>query len=234
MAIGGYQAEFSVYLTGLDTDDKAKSFQIMSRRMVDASKLDCLDFQLYGSPKENPTSQLQSTLQLRVIAQAREPGFLTPGHFLGPLMSNQLSGFPGLTANFDYRTAAPKLFCTYFPGLVHRSAVQQVVFMLSGEDGEDALQLDVDQAESCTPVLDLPRQKDFQSLRTVPLDSFGPTTRVPLGHAVFARSGDKGANVNVGFFFPSSKNSVRDGEAYTWLSSFLTTDRLRGKSLSSY
>jgi hypothetical protein len=45
------------------------------------------------------------------------------------------------------------------------------------------------------------------------------TVSRPLGDLVFARSGDKGSNANVGFW-------VRDARAWPWLRSFLTTDRL--------
>ena len=48
----------------------------------------------------------------------------------------------------------------------------------------------------------------------------GPTRAVPLGTVAGARSGDKGGNANVGFW-------VGSPEAYAWLASFLTADRLR-------
>ena len=48
----------------------------------------------------------------------------------------------------------------------------------------------------------------------------GPTRDVPLGTICGARSGDKGGNANVGVW-------VRTPEAYRWLASFLTAERLR-------
>ena len=48
----------------------------------------------------------------------------------------------------------------------------------------------------------------------------GPTTRAPLGAVFGARSGDKGGNANLGVF-------ARSDEAWAWLDSFLTVDRLR-------
>lgn len=227
MAIGGYQAEFSVYVTGLDTKEKAASFELMSRRMVNESDFDILDFQLYGSPKENPRNQNESTLQLRVFAQAKDPKVLAPGRFLGPLMSNQLSGYPGLTANFDFRTAEPKLFCTYFPGLVNQRHVQQAVHFVSA--GESDHGMPVQRHPGYTPIDHLPKQPDYKPTNPVELSSFGPTIKVPLGIAVYARSGDKGANVNVGFFFPRGQ---QNSGKYDWLRSFMTTEKLRGKSLS--
>jgi len=48
----------------------------------------------------------------------------------------------------------------------------------------------------------------------------GPTRDVPLGAICGARSGDKGGNANVGLW-------VRTPDAYRWLASFLTAERLR-------
>lgn len=226
MAIGGYQSEFSVYVTGLDTKEKATSFELMSRRMVDESQFEILDFQLYGSPKENPRNQLEATLQLRVFAQAKDAKTVAPGRLLGPLMSNQLSGYPGLTANFDFRTAEPKLFCTYFPGLVNRKYVQQVVLFATTGDSPPGLL--ISGTTAYTPIDRLPNQPDYQPTNPISLSSFGPTVRAPLGLAVYSRSGDKGANVNVGFFFP---RGLHESAKYDWLRSFLTTRTLRGMFL---
>jgi hypothetical protein len=46
------------------------------------------------------------------------------------------------------------------------------------------------------------------------------TRRVPLGHVVGARSGDKGGDANVGLWATSP-------QAYAWLRRYLTTGRLR-------
>jgi len=197
---------------------------LMSRRMVDENQFEILDFQLYGTPKENPRNQLESTLQLRVFAQAKNPKTVSPGRLLGPLMSNQLSGYPGLTANFDFRTAEPKLFCAYFPGLVNQSHVQQAVHFAATDD--NARGYLVTRTEVYTPIDRLPTQPDYQPTNPVALPSFEPTVRAPLGLAVYARSGDKGANVNVGFFFP---RGLHESAKYDWLRSYLTTRKLRGR-----
>jgi len=53
-----------------------------------------------------------------------------------------------------------------------------------------------------------------------PAGTTGPTVDGPLGRLVYARSGDKGGNANVGLW-------VSDPAAWPWLASTLTTDRLR-------
>ncbi len=65
MAQAGYQAELSVYMTGLDARAKAESFRLQSLKILDQSRFQVLDFQLYGTPKENPQSQTEATVQLR-------------------------------------------------------------------------------------------------------------------------------------------------------------------------
>lgn len=65
MALAGYQAEFSIYLTGLNTKLKAESFKRMALKMIDQSQFDTLEFQVYGVEAENPSSQLESTIQFR-------------------------------------------------------------------------------------------------------------------------------------------------------------------------
>jgi hypothetical protein len=65
MAQAGYQAEASVYITGLDALAKAESFKLQSLKILDRSLFQTLDFQLYGAPRPNPRTQLEATVQLR-------------------------------------------------------------------------------------------------------------------------------------------------------------------------
>ncbi|OQE04963.1 hypothetical protein PENVUL_c028G03249 [Penicillium vulpinum] len=53
-----------------------------------------------------------------------------------------------------------------------------------------------------------------------PAEDFGPTTRGPLGWLVHSRSGDKGANANVGFW-------ARNAEEYLWLRQLLSISKIQ-------
>lgn len=64
-AEAGYQVEFYVLITGLGAEVKAESFRSQSMKMIDTSKLKRLDFQLLGSPREDPTSLNEATALLR-------------------------------------------------------------------------------------------------------------------------------------------------------------------------
>jgi len=63
------------------------------------------------------------------------------------------------------------------------------------------------------------KQLSYETSNPVPLESFGKTVLAPLGYVVLGRSGDKAANVNIGFF-------VRRDDEYDWLRSFLTVKKI--------
>ncbi|CZR65929.1 uncharacterized protein PAC_15829 [Phialocephala subalpina] len=232
LSLGGYQAEFSVYATGLHIEQKAKMFQAMAEKRLEKSKFQTIEFQTYGVSREDPQSQLQSTVQIRqviswVFAQAAEESTLLRKNFLRPVLGDQLQCFPGLTQNFEFRSADPKTYCTYFPGLVPASAAQQRVhFLHKSEPGGvmDESAVDICNNPVVTKVCDLPRQVDIQSTNPVQLDLFGDLVMRALGEVVYARSGDKGANVNVGFYCPGDNDKQKK---WDWLRSFLTTEQLR-------
>jgi hypothetical protein len=167
------------------------------------------------------------TLNKRIFGQAKTPEPLTRGRFLGPILSNQLQGYPGLTPNLDYRTADPKQFVTYFPGLVLQNSVKQHIHFLSKSGGgTSGSPIEVPNPKVLTLEANLPREQDCNSSGHKSLESFGECVNVPFGEVVYARSGDKGSNVNVGFFFPAGDN---ESEKWEWLRAFLTRDRICGK-----
>ena len=71
-----------------------------------------------------------------------------------------------------------------------------------------------------TTKVHLQRQASHESHEPANTCVFGPTVRKPLGVIVHARSGDKGANANVGFWARSEKE-------YKWLKGLLTTKKLK-------
>lgn len=61
---------------------------------------------------------------------------------------------------------------------------------------------------------------NYETSKPINLASLGKTRLVRLGDIVQARSGDKGANINIGFF-------VRRAGHYPWLQAFMTKTRMR-------
>jgi hypothetical protein len=56
------------------------------------------------------------------------------------------------------------------------------------------------------------------------ISSFGLSRTIPFGDIILARSGDKGANVNIGF---TPRKIYDNAEVWEWLRSFLTRDKLK-------
>lgn len=154
-----------------------------------------------------------------MVAQARDASVLTRGRFLGPLLSNQLQGYPALTPNLDYRTADPKPFVTFYPGKVDRKHIVQRCHILGGESTQVEEQL--------SRFSDPPRQPSTPSSASNGRVDYGSVTRAPLGSILYGRSGDKGPNVNMGLFFPAAAQSSKK---WSWLRQFLTEERLIGKA----
>lgn len=134
-------------------------------------------------------------------------------------LSNLLSGFPGMTPNMDTRTAQPKPFLAFWPGLAPRSFTSQTVHLPHKS-------LVVSESIPLLTPSQVPKQPSYEPIEPIPLSEFGPTIRAPLGHLVYARSGDKGPNVNVGLFC-SGDDTASKHSKWEWLRSFLTTKKLR-------
>ncbi|KAF2681150.1 DUF1446-domain-containing protein [Lentithecium fluviatile CBS 122367] len=79
----------------------------------------------------------------------------------------------------------------------------------------------------------LDKRDNYESPNPADLASFGPITRARLGDIALARSGDKGANANIGFFIPTSlpssypPSSPFYAECWDWLRTYLTKAKLK-------
>lgn len=111
----------------------------------------------------------------------------------------------------------PKPFPAYYPAVISQNEIEEAVNML-GDNHPDGGTRHVVGPPRTTEAL-APRQS-YETANSVPLSTFGPTTTQPLGDIVLARSGDKGANINIGLF-------VQTAEQWEWFRSFMTKDSLR-------
>lgn len=125
----------------------------------------------------------------------------------------------------DFRTAEPKTFLGYYPAVIAQSALDEKVILLSNEKNtavNGRQSFTVGPPKKTEP---LAARRNYETSDPVLLESFGPTSLRPLGDIALARSGDKGANVNIGIF-------VHTPEQWDWLRSFLTRlqiQKLMGK-----
>jgi len=221
-AKGGYQAEFHFFLTGLDIEEKARMVERQTLRLMGehVKKFSCLKFQICGSVPQDPQSQDEATVDMRIFAQTQDPAILSGDNFLDSdrgsfarfCIENLLQGYPGSTMAPDMRQAIGRPFFEYHVSLMPQSYVKEVAHLPDGT--EVAVE-----GPKLTQEYDR-QQPSYNTRNPVDLSSFGPTSRAPLGYIVMGRSGDKSSNCNLGLW-------VRHADEYDWLRSLLSVEKIR-------
>jgi hypothetical protein len=214
-AHGGYRAEYHIYLTGLDIEEKVAMTKAQTIHAIGPENLkrfSLVRFHVAGMPDPEARSQDAATVDLRIFAQSRDPELLSPNNFLRWCKQNILQSCPGLTPSTDSRAGVGKPYFEYWVALMPQSAVQESVHLPDGA---------VIAIASPAKTRAYPRQqKSYETSSPLPVDTWGPTTRAPLGYVVLGRSGDKSSDANVGFF-------VRHDDEWDWLRSVFTIPFLR-------
>ncbi|WZH40963.1 DUF1446 domain-containing protein [Fusarium acuminatum] len=211
-AKGGFQAEATFYINGLDVAEKAAMMKAQLAHIFKDSNFSRLSIELYGTPAENPTSQQAGTVSLRVFAQARRKEDIEASKFKVPIYALRMQSYPGYHMNLDFRTMVPKPFMEMFPALMPVSAIDHRVEMSTGVSHR----VEPPAKTATYPIV----RPSTETHGPVDMLTFGPTEWAPLGSVVHARSGDKGDNSNVGFF-------VRNDDEYAWLRNLLTVSKLK-------
>ena len=227
-AKGGFQAEATFYINGLDVAEKATMMRNQLRHIFRDSRFSKLSIELYGgeSVAANPTSQQAGTVSLRVFAQARRREDIDETRFKIPIYALRMQSYPGYHMNLDFRTMSPKPFMEMFPAVMPLAAVDHKVRMSNSIDDVPvyAYASPTTGTNGCPrTTAEYPVVRPTMDATAEPVDTllaYGPTEFAPLGSVVHARSGDKADNSNVGFF-------VRRDDEYPWLRTLLTTERLR-------
>jgi hypothetical protein len=213
-ARGGFQAEMQYFLVGLDIPEKARMFeqQVRNTLRAESEHFTLLDFQLLGTPVQNPHTQTAGTVTLRMVAQAKRETDLAPDKFLGPIIGLVMAAYPGGTFHFDMRMGFPRPVYEYFVTWMEQADVHHRVHMQDGEVVEvppPTVTRVFSKQQPSTPSFTTPRGSDF-----------GETVRAPLGLVAHGRSGDKGSDANVGFF-------VTTDEQFEWLRRLLSVDTMK-------
>ncbi|PVH96035.1 DUF1446-domain-containing protein [Periconia macrospinosa] len=211
-AFGGYTAELHWALIGLDIAEKVKMAEIQMKHRYGKerfSKFSEWTLTSYGSVPVNPRNYNAATIDMRLVAQAKNKEDLSWENFARPALDIVMQSWPAATTTPDKRQAVPQLFQEYFPTLIAQPT--QVVHFSTPEK----------QSITVPPpskALEHPHQQpSYPPTSPVSLASFGPTTQAPLGSIVLGRAGDKGSNCNAGFF-------VRNEDEWDWLRTLLSTE----------
>ena len=208
--LGGYTAEMHWYFTGLDIEEKVALFKKQAMVYFKDKPYTQVVFDTYGSVATNPKNQHSATVHLRVLAQTKDKELLSTKNFLHVLLNNTMQTYPGATCNFDFRLAEPRPFIEYWPTLIDNNNLKQQVILHNSQI------IDINPATITMPI----HQNFYDAPKGVDMNRFGDTIEAPLGKIVYARSGDKFTNSNVGFF-------VKHADEYEWLRALLSIAKIR-------
>ncbi|KXT01933.1 hypothetical protein AC578_2545 [Pseudocercospora eumusae] len=215
---GGYQCELLLNASGYAT---AKKFALLEAQITAKlkewgvlHKFDILDFQWVGRPEENPSCQLASTTYLRVFAQAQDRDVVAK--VLPAYATNAMQHFAGFHSSLDMRTGIPKPFIAFYPGIIEQAELKEGVAIIDPKTAEATWHGINPPKKTAT----LAPREDYEPTNQVSLESFGETVMAPIGDIVLGRSGDKGANVNIGLY-------VHTDEEWDWLRTLMTKEQLK-------
>jgi hypothetical protein len=204
--IGGHRQDFALALVGLDIEEKAalveEAFWVACPYGPD--DYEEVTVTLERTDKEDPASNAQATAVWRLTL--KDPDERRLGRAISDAVNELgLATIPGF---FGMGGSPARPYGVYTPAVIDPALVPQHVVFLDGP----------------TTVVESTIEPDETSVEPSPSPTTavpgGPTRWAPIGLVVGARSGDKGGNANLGVF-------ARDDEAWAWLESYLTVDRLR-------
>jgi Acyclic terpene utilisation family protein AtuA len=206
--LGSWRNSTTVVLTGLEIDAKAGLIERSVRdRLGGSPGVDDLRFTRIGLAADDPDDQMRGSCLLQIAADGTESE--CGRNFSSFIVELALSNFPGIYLTDVPGNGSPA--GAYWPGLVDQSRVAHRVVH---DDGSIET---IPPPSRTDPVPKLgPTGTDKSVERT---ESFGPAIDVPLGLVANARSGDKGANANLGLWVDSAL-------AWAWLRQTMTVDRL--------
>lgn len=125
--------------------------------------------------------------------------------------------FSGMHLSGDYRTALPKPFLGFYPAVISQDELEESINIIDRKDSSVVRRSVVGPPKKTEAI---GKRENYETVNAADLPSFGETVMAPLGDVAFARSGDKGANVNFGVY-------VHTDEEWEWLRSFMTRAKLQ-------
>jgi hypothetical protein len=203
---GGFRQDIALALVGLDIEAKAALVEeaFWTACPLGPDDFDEVSVMLERTDKDDPASNAEAVAAWRMTLKSDDERKL--GRHISDAMNELgLATIPGF---FGLGGGAARPFGVYTPAVIDPALVPMHVVFLDGERTvvESVIEADdtvVDPTPG--PAVEAPG---------------GSTVRAPLGLIAGTRSGDKGGNANLGVF-------ARSDEAWAWLDSFLTVDRLR-------
>ena len=203
--LGGYRNSMTLILTGLDIEAKAKIVEDALFASI-GGKDQFADVEVQLIPSQQPDPGTNETAFAYLRLSVLDPDPKKVARFSAEIVALALANIPGFTATAPPTKGTPAVM--HWPTLVASKHIQQTVFVDDREIAVAAVE-----PENGTPVPD-PVNLDLPAVPPA------PTRKVAFGRLFATRSGDKGGNANLGVW-------GRSVEAYAFLRTFLTIDKLK-------
>lgn len=199
----GYRTVLFAMATGLDIGAKADWLRAQMETITASLSLDDYEYTVLGRPADDPASQAEATVMIRIAGAAQDARTLQ--QLAGGFSSFGLGGMPGFYGEMAPRPIQRRI--EYWPGLVDQEVLDHRVVL---DDGTEI------RAERPETVPFAGQVTVAEAPAYVPGEA---TARVPLGRVAYARTGDKGGNANLGVWSP-------DPDAWPWVAWYLTEARI--------
>jgi len=224
---GGFRSTVTLYLTGLDIEEKAALVERSLWASVPGGResFASVDVALLRTDRPDPPTNERALSQLRITV--KDPDERKVGRaFTGRVTELALASYPGFFGGGISSDATA--YGVYWPALVPASVVSQEVVVGLGPGGKHTVVEPVLPPEppviADVPPWTAPAGSTGAAGTSAPNSGSAPppgsTVKAPLGRLVGARSGDKGGNANLGVW-------ARSDAGFRWLAGFLTVERLQ-------
>ncbi len=203
---GGFKNSVSIGLTGLDIEAKAALLEetIWDAMPITKDRFDVVTTELIGEPSQPSATNAGATSIFRLTVKDKDKNKVGRS-FSSAVIETALGSIPGFFALSPPGPAAP--YAVYWPALIHRSKLNHKIEI-------DGTTITIPPAPTGPPAT------VSAVLPSLPPSLEGEMKLESFGRIFGTRSGDKGPNANLGVF-------ARSPEAFVWLSSFLTTTKLK-------
>jgi hypothetical protein len=209
----GYQIVSTVFVTGLAIDAKIDLLREQIRGMLGGGDVEELTITPLGCAAPDPRTQWEATVPVRIMATSREREPLEQANFANKLSSLYLCSIPGFYQDTGaQRMVHPQPRIAYWPAILPQSVLAHRVLL------DDGREIEIAAPRRTTAAFTQPTHAEPAPALSSALPA--TTRRVPLGAVAHARSGDKGANSNVGIWVPSD-------DAWPWLREALSSAAIR-------
>jgi len=232
---GGWRSTVTLYLTGLDIEEKAALVERALWAGIPGGRdaFDEAEVTLLRTDKPDPASNAEAMARLRITVKHSDERAVGRA-FSARVTELALASYPGMFG--DGLISGARAYGVYWPTTVPAAAVSQQIFI-----GGERTVVEPTLPPQPPVVADVPAtagavRRSGGAAGPVPQAAGGAAGPVPggmgmrvagrvvmlapLGRVAGARSGDKGGNANLGVW-------ARTDAAYEWLASFLTTAKLK-------